>query len=248
MPYDSNKPSTEQGFFVGQRDVENSSMDFIECDVPYSVNFVALREAKGAEVSVKDYTEVDAKQYPNFINQVAQCCYRMLADHRFMIWWFGYAWSAEPSNPASQVGYELHYRALVNAGFKVGKMPGIWVKSRAAGLNLNYKLATGYDTFFIVSKGSPQIVKVGHSNVFTFAQSSNPPHPAARPIELYAEIISCFTRAGQRVGVPFMGSGNSALASANLGLFPIGWDIASVYRDKYLATIASQTYGSYTSY
>ena len=73
-------------------------------------------------------------------------------------------------------------------------------------------------------------------------------HPTERPIELIQEILATFGVPGSRVLVPFLGSGNTLLAAANLKMSAVGYEIAEENRAAFVLNVERQIHGAYTSY
>jgi hypothetical protein len=101
----------------------------------------------------------------------------------------------------------------------------------------------------------PSIIQQGRSNIFNFkpVASSKKIHPTERPIELTQEILRTFAWEGCRGMVPFLGSGNTLLSMANLGISGFGYDIGSednpsVYKDGYVIRVNESSPGRYKSY
>jgi site-specific DNA-methyltransferase (adenine-specific)/site-specific DNA-methyltransferase (cytosine-N4-specific) len=81
--------------------------------------------------------------------------------------------------------------------------------------------------------------KVHPTNVLHLAtECSNTEHSAAFPVALPAWFINLFTEAGDMVLDPFLGSGSTAVAAAQLGRHYVGIELASQY-----CTIASERLG-----
>jgi DNA modification methylase len=57
-----------------------------------------------------------------------------------------------------------------------------------------------------------------------------------------------FGWSGARVFVPFLGSGNTILSAANLGMQAFGCDLSQGYKDSFAVRVASGAPGSYQSY
>jgi site-specific DNA-methyltransferase (adenine-specific) len=128
---------------------------------------------------------------------------------------------------------------------------GIWYKGAVGQTNSpNIYLASCYEPFIYIRKGSPSIVRQGRSNVFAYkpVPSAKKIHPTERPVELIQDVMQTFCWDGARCMVPFLGSGNSILAASNLGMTAFGWDLAQDHKNGYIVRVSESRPGSYKSY
>jgi site-specific DNA-methyltransferase (adenine-specific) len=199
---------------------------FAEVDPPYAIN---LGEHRRDTKDIGEYNEVSIEDYPKFLKTAASSVYRVLYDHAFCVWWFGPSWYAEV------------LATLRDVGFHVDEIPGIWNKQGVGTTtgNLDTYLARGYEPFFICRKGKPPIRKRGRSNVFDFQGVSTAEriHPTERPLELVREILRTFAYPKARVMSPFLGSGNTIVASYLEEMIGFGWDLSEHYKERYLARV-----------
>ena len=73
-------------------------------------------------------------------------------------------------------------------------------------------------------------------------------HPTERPIELMMDILYTFCSEGSSVLVPFLGSGNTLLAAANMGMHSLGYDINESYRNSFILKVMKSEVGDFSSY
>jgi DNA modification methylase len=94
------------------------------------------------------------------------------------------------------------------------------------------------------------IQRQGRANVYPYPKvvQSDKTHPTERPVELIEAILGTFVTGGSRIIVPFAGSGNTLLASSNLSLQAVGFDLTKTYKDRYVIRVAEQEPGRYKSY
>jgi DNA modification methylase len=78
--------------------------------------------------------------------------------------------------------------------------------------------------------------------------SANKVHPTERPIELMQDILQTFGHMGANVLVPFLGSGNTLLAAANLNMKAFGFDLSPEYKSEYILKVGSNRAPGYKSY
>jgi site-specific DNA-methyltransferase (adenine-specific) len=69
----------------------------------------------------------------------------------------------------------------------------------------------------------------------------NCPHPAIYPVQVVEEFLQLLTEKGDVVLDPFVGSGSTAVAAANLGRVYIGFDISEEYCNYARQRLASAT-------
>lgn len=226
-------------FFDGVRKVPDNTVDIVELDPPYGIDLHNIkREAKD---STRNYNEVPAEIYLEFINKVFKECYRTMSENSWLLCWF-----------AQDPWFEPLYQAAYRAGFRGSRIPAIWFKENSSGQTMQPATSLGntYEPFFYLRKGSPSITRQGRSNVFSFkvVPANKKVHPTERPVELIQEVIQTFGWEGCRVMVPFLGSGNTLLATSNLGMSAFGYDLSEEYKNAYIVRVNEARPGSYKSY
>ena len=218
-------------FFKGVKKIPDGVMNLVEIDPPYAIDLTKgnIKKSDGESKYLKDqYNEIDQSEYRGFLSKTFQECYRVMAPHSWLICWFG----PEPH-------FETIYNELIKAGFKTHRMVGIWAKPTGQTLQPTVRLGNAYEMFFYASKGQPVLNKAGSTNLFQY--SPVPPqqktHPTERPIELMRDIYSTFGHPGNRVLIPFLGSGVGLITANSLGMDGIGWELSKSYRDSFLVKI-----------
>lgn len=209
--------------------IADSVMHFAEVDPPYGIDLHAKRKEKGDYL--KTYNEIDAKEYPEFIKNVAEQVYRVLWPNAFCVWWHGPTWS------------NVVYKILIGVGFKVDVIPAIWYKPGGGfTASPDTKLARCYEPFFVCTKGLPALRARGRGNVY--AIPGVPPaqriHATERPVELMQEILKTFAYPGARVIVPFLGSGNTLIACYKEGMNGYGYDLSEEHKRGFLVRVAKE--------
>lgn len=118
-------------------------------------------------------------------------------------------------------------RAEIVQGFPVRQVI-IWKRQGGINFNRGYFLPT-YETIYLIAK--PAFVLAPKANalgdVWEIGQERNNPHPVPFPVELPKRCISACR--GEIVLDPFMGSGSTAVAAAQLGWKFIGFDNSEKY-------------------
>jgi site-specific DNA-methyltransferase (adenine-specific) len=235
-----------QDFFEGIRKVPNNSIDLVEIDPPYGIDLGYLKTQQAdkkdsVDTTATRYNEVPSDQYIPFINNLYKECFRVMSENSWLICWFGF----EP-------WFEIVYQALMRAGFKGNRMPGIWYKEGMTGSTISpaYHLGNVVEPFFYVRKGNPSISKQGRSNTYAYkvVSSGKKVHPTERPVEMIQDVLQTFGWEGCRVLVPFLGSGNTLLAASNLGMTGFGFDLSEEYRNAYILRVNESAPQQYKSY
>lgn len=201
--------------------LESESADFMEIDPPYGIDFAGSKEN-----DVGNYRDVDAKIYPQFINNLLIETLRVMKPSSW-----GVIWHATSNQ-------SMLFNTLTDLKFGVSPVPGLWVKLNFVGLSRNpgLVLASAYEPFFYFRKGTPEIKQPGRSNVFmhTPVASARKIHETERPEELILDIFKTFIGdlKGKNVVIPFLGSGRTLITAAKHGMTGCGCDIIPLYRSK----------------
>ena len=223
----------EKGFFEGVIDIPDGSVDLLEIDPPYGVDLDKMKkDQSGTDSIMSGYNEVHKDIYPEFLLKTLKQGFRILREGGQIILWFG----PEP-------WFEITYKAMRRAGFRVRRIPGIWYKGAGQTMAPNLYLANSYEMFHYGMKGEGEIVNKGRSNVFQFAPvtPSKKIHQTERPIELMEELLTTFAEPGSRVCVPFLGSGNTILAADNAKMTAFGWDLTKDYKNGFTLRVDQKT-------
>lgn len=228
-------------FFEGIKEVPDRSVDIVELDPPYAIDLVSIKKHKSTDISLSmHYNEVDAKEYIIFMSKVIAECNRVMSENSWLICWF-----------AIEPWIETIYQIIKSTGLETRRLVGLWYKGsgQLQTMQPDRYLANSYEPFFYAMKGKPSITKQGRSNVFQYKPiaSQRKVHPTERPIELIQEILSTFGWEGARVLVPFLGSGNTILAAANLGMQAFGFDLAQEYKSSFVIKVHDSRPGAYST-
>ena len=216
-------------FFEGVKEIPDGIINLVEIDPPYAIDLNDAKKKDGESIyNEKDYNEIPEDEYKKFLAKLFQECYRVMAEHSWLICWFG----PEP-------WFETIYRELTIAGFNTTRMCGIWSKPSGQSKRPELYLANSYEMFFYAWKGRPALNKAGRINNFIFnpVPPTQKTHPTERPIELMEEIYETFAFPGSRVLIPFLGSGNGLIAANNKGMSPVGFELGKGYRDSFLVKL-----------
>ena len=217
-------------FFEGVKEIPDGIIHLVEIDPPYAINLASSKKKDGeSQYTLNSYNEVDFTDYPNFMYNTFKECYRVMADHSWLICWF-----------APEPWFCPIYELLIKAGFSTTRMVGIWTKGTPGqSMQPNIRLANSYEMFFYAWKGQPALNKPGRGNEFRFppVPANQKTHPTERPVELTTEIYNTFAFPGSRILIPFLGSGNGLISAHQLGMSATGFELSKAYKDSFLVRI-----------
>jgi len=108
---------------------------------------------------------------------------------------------------------------------------GVWVKPNGMPQMTGDRPATGWEAVLIMHReGKKKWNGGGHPAVWT-VNKENGEHPTTKPQGLIRKWLNQFTDQGETILDPFMGSGTTGVACANLGRKFIGIEIEPKYFD-----------------
>jgi DNA modification methylase len=178
------------------------SVDFILTDPPYLVNY---RPRDGQRVA----NDNDSA----WLQPAADGMYRVLKQDAFCVSFYGWTHA------------DQFIAAWRNAGFRlVGHI--VFRKS--------YASATGYlrghhEMAYLLAKGRPPKPKRPIADVIEFAYTGNHLHPTQKPVDVLRPLIECFTQPSALVFDPFLGSGSTLVAAAQLGREWLGIELDATH-------------------
>ena len=109
------------------------------------------------------------------------------------------------------------------AGLKpVGHL--VWHKSYASRVGF---LAARHEQAFLLAKGNPPRPAKALPDVLPWKYTGNQLHPTQKAVEVIQPLIEAFSRPGETVLDPFMGSGTTGVAAAQCGRRFIGIELDS---------------------
>lgn len=200
-----------------------------EVDPPYGIDLIKQKKGEMTKEK-KEYTEIDRKDYPMWLGELTSLLYNALPNDCHVVFWYGYEW------------YDLVISSLEHVGFKIDKIPCVWIKETGQTQDPDRYLGRAHESFIYAWKGSPHLHKRGRINVFNYStvNPSDKYHPTQRPINLMVDILETFTFPGEIVVSPFLGSGTTLLAAYRLGNLAFGWDLSGHYKEKFMGAIANE--------
>lgn len=227
-------------FFDLAKQLPDKSIDFCEVDPPYAIDLMDVKKKRDiSQYNEESYGEVEKDDYLHFLERTIKECYRVMTDNSWLVFWF-----------AIEPWIEDVYMILSRTGFQTRRLVSLWVKETGQTLNPTIHLANAYEPFFYARKGNATLARQGRTNIFQYkaVTPTKKIHPTERPIELMQDVLQTFCMEGSRILVPFLGSGNTILAAANLNLTAFGCDLSQEYKDAFTVRVFTGKPGEYRSY
>jgi len=184
--------------------IEAGSVDLVITDPPYLVNY---KDSKGR--TIRNDTNAD-EVLPAFDE-----AYRVLKQDSLAISFAG--WTA----------LDKFSTAWINAGFRIiGHI--VWTKDYASNKG---QTAYHHESAYVLAKGRPKLPAQAFPDVQKWVYSGNRFHPTEKSVENIAPLIRAFSKPGDIVLDPFLGSGTTAVAAALTGRGYIGIELEQKYTD-----------------
>jgi ParB/RepB/Spo0J family partition protein len=218
---------------------ENQGWGFIDVDTPYAIDLMELKKGDQENLLIAhDYKEWSPEDYIQDCTRVAKELHRLSNPDCFMIWWFAIQWY----QPLYQILTQCQNK---NAEFSwdVRLKPAIWnAKGGCQTQAPERNLASGYETFFICSKGKPVIYQRGRSDVFEYQklQPDKKIHPTEKPIELYTDLLQTFSTNSTKCYSAFLGSGVIIRAGLKTGRMVEGRDLNKEVKKRFLIKVQEE--------
>jgi len=169
------------------KSIDDRSIDFMVTDPPYLVNY---KDRDGRKVANDDNA---AGVLPVFDE-----IYRTLKNNSYCISFYG--WN----------NVHLFSKKWHELGFKtVGHI--VWAKEYASRKGFAQYC---HESAFILAKGYPRQPAEPIKDVQQWHYTGNKSHPTEKAVEVIAPLINCFSKPGDMVLDPFMGSGTTPVAAA----------------------------------
>lgn len=202
----------------GMRLIESNSVDFILTDPPFNVNL----DYDKHEDSMND------NDYSDWCLKWISELYRILKENHYCVIFTGdkklfYVMSAIYKT-------QFVYHHLLK-----------WHKPQCQRALSGTVLFNITECAFVLSKGKPDISLINRKDLYSdtltypnvnennFKDGIKFNHPAGRPSSLYRHIIKGFTREGDIVLDPFLGSGTTAISCKQTNRHYIGFEISEKY-------------------
>ena len=178
---------------------EDESFDVAIVDPPWGIEM----DTKSAMSRRRDLEYEDSLEQSYLVTcQALIELERILKEHSHLYLYFGIT------------NYALIRETLEDTGFEYDPIPLIWNKDHGSSAAKGRTYPNAYESVFFCYKGKRDI-RTGRHNVFSKKKPPNNKriHSAQKSIELQQEFIENSAEPGQRVIVPFAGSGSAVVAS-----------------------------------
>ncbi|KKM73695.1 hypothetical protein LCGC14_1407880 [marine sediment metagenome] len=224
-------------WFKWKKNLGEGEFDMIEIDPPFGINLQKKKKVKDAGAAgLDEYNEWDILSYTEKIDLVIADAYRLLKKNGWLVFWF-----------APHPWWHRIWDMIKANGFKGQALPGVWVKNGGQTMQPDLYLGHATEYFFYARKGEATIVKKGRTNIYEYPNvpPDRKPHPTTKPIGLMEDLYSTFLNPGDRIVIPFLGSGWGILAADNLKMKALGCDLGQEYKDRYSVKVFSDEIGGY---
>ena len=182
-------------------------VDAVVTDPPYGISYVSAWRKRGPTERIANDQEAPVESVP----LMAEC----ISDG-------GALYLATRYDVAGQWN-----DAIIGSGLKM-KTPIFWDKTNHTSGDLDGDFGGQVEIFIFAHKGSHKL-RVRRGNLWRFPRDPAGAHPTPKPVGLMERILSASTDPGGVALDPFMGSGTTGVACANLGRKFIGIEISEKY-------------------
>ena len=191
--------------------LEAGSIDLVVTDPPYLVNY---RDREGRKVRNDDNAAAVLGVFPEL--------YRVMKQDSYAVVFCGWSAIAQFSN------------AWTGAGFSVGGHL-VWAKDYVSNAkHVQYR----HESAWLLTKGRPERNGKALPDLLDWTYSGNRHHPTEKAIEVIAPLVKSFSKPGDTVLDPFLGSGTTAVAAALAGRTAIGIELEAKYCELATARVA----------
>jgi site-specific DNA-methyltransferase (adenine-specific) len=177
------------------KQLPDKSIDLILTDPPYNIDFKPQRGTFGKILN--DSMQWD--KFEEFMQPIMNELYRVLKDDSIAFFFTGFSSSS------------AFYKYAIQAGFTV-KHKLIWVKNN---FGIGYYVRPQHEEIWFCFKGKPPLPKKAISSVI-LANKVNGidlEHSCQKPVPLLEHLLKPFSKEGDLILDPFMGSGTTGEAS-----------------------------------
>jgi adenine-specific DNA-methyltransferase len=187
------------------KEMPAASVDLIVTDPPYLVRY----ESRDGRRIAND--DSDAWLLPAFAEM-----YRVLKYDSFLVCFYG--WNK----------VDKFFAAWKAAGFRpVGHF--VWTKDYHSSERF---VRYSHESAYLLAKGEPQKPPIALRDVLEWKYTGDELHPTQKPVMALLPVIMAFSRVGDIVLDPFIGSGTTAIAARDLGRRYIGIEVDPLYAGK----------------
>jgi site-specific DNA-methyltransferase (adenine-specific) len=188
--------------------IPDGSVDMVLADPPYGMSFQSNHRKEKHNKIVGDNSL-------EWLNDFTDEIFRALKD-----------------NTASYVFCSFHwidkFKQSLERKFKIKNIL-VWEKNNTSMGDLRGDFAPKVEFILFIQKGRRLINGKRDPNIFKFSRTGNNFHPTEKPVDLCEYLIGKFSSDDAIILDPFMGSGTTGVACANLGRDFIGIELDEKY-------------------
>jgi ParB/RepB/Spo0J family partition protein len=200
-------------------------LDVIVTDPPYGINIHKKEMFDGVERHEYDDSDV---AFGRVLEELPQLARRLCKPDAHI-----YVFCDIRRFPELFTAFEI-------GGWTVWPRPLIWDKGNTGSYgNMEYGFRAVYDAVVYARIGDRKVTG-GYRDVISISQPTNLPHPAGKPVELYADLLRRSVRPGDKVGDFFCGSGPIFDAATQLKCQAYGWELNPKYHAISVSRLAGE--------
>jgi len=185
--------------------IPSNSVDLLIVDPPYGEDVQGMA-ANSRDLLARPFADSQADVL-DLISKMASHGYRILNEHRFAVFFFGFA------------VYPHLVGALRLEGFEVDLSPLVWVKNTVINTSPYTKYGRSYEPILIARKGSPKLLRpaqrdvIEMQNVITRGTNEQKLYQAQKPVALIEKFVIDMTIPGATIVDFCAGSGTAGVAA-----------------------------------
>ncbi|MBO6675268.1 MAG: DNA methylase [Rhizobiales bacterium] len=184
------------------KEVKAGSIDVAITDPPYLVNY---RDSHGRTVANDANAEGVLPTFPEL--------YRVMKPNSLVICFAGWTALDAFTTAWREVGFQI-----------VGHI--VWAKDYASS---SRQTAFHHESAYVLAKGRPKKPTVPLPDVQEWVYSGNKLHPTEKAVEIIKPLVETFSKPGDLVLDPFLGSGTTAVAASLMGRDYLGIELEERY-------------------
>jgi len=226
-------------FLVEGHKLPDKTFDLIDFDPPYFVERLPDKMAKEANKSLLEENFAVFSQHKEtadllaFADAVLALCRKKAKENCWLITWLPLR-----AFPQMQELMRKHK-------FRPRSVPGMWLKYKKQAISYGANLFPCAEFFLYGSCGAPYLNDPDHSSAFEYKHNWRRAHPTEKPVEMMQEVLQTFVPPSARILVPCLGSGNTLLAAANIGMSGVGFDISNQFKPGFIEKASLGNPGDY---
>lgn len=203
-------------------DIQPASIDVILTDPPYGMGADSFKDGGGASSTLHSYDDVGGAEWQQMMCEFFEWSYRVTKPKAHL-----YVFCDIDQYTFLRLGFN-------NAGFRVHRTPLVYAKSHALSRRVPWPTSgprRGYELILYAVKGDRNVNKIASDVVGPYnMEGPHSGHAAAKPVELYTELLSRSVTAGDIVCDPFAGTGTIFPAAQGAKCRAIGCEIDPAFQ------------------